>query len=95
MGRVRGDRFRAGQAVRAGGPRAASNRFIHSQLAVPVFGQVQRDVAAAVPGDPGGHGDEVAADGRAAGPGVESSGEAAGGAGQVMRNLRDLGKVPG
>jgi hypothetical protein len=49
-----------------------------------------------VPGDPGGHGDEVvAADGRAAGPGVESSGEAAGGAGQVMPNLRDLGKAPG
>jgi hypothetical protein len=51
---------------------------------VPAFGQVQGDVAAAVAGDAGGDGDQLAADGRAAGFGVEGAGQAAGGAGQVV-----------
>ena len=37
-------------------------------LAVPAVGQVQGEVAAAVPGDRGGHGDQVPADRR--GPGL-------------------------
>src|SRR5215467_11738644 len=39
-------------------------------LAVPACGQVQGEVAAAVPGDAGGDVDQVAADRRAARPGV-------------------------
>jgi len=53
-------------------------------LAVPAFGQVHGDVAAAVAGDAGGDGDQLAADGRAAGFRAEGVGQAAGGAGQVM-----------
>jgi len=46
-------------------------------LPVPAFGQVQRDVPAAVPGGAGGDVDEVAADGGAAGFGLVSrSGDA-------------------
>jgi hypothetical protein len=41
-------------------------------------------VAAAVAGDAGGDADQVPSDGRAAGPGVERSGQGAGGAGQVV-----------
>jgi hypothetical protein len=51
---------------------------------VPAFGQVHGDVAAAVACDAGGDGDQLAADGRAAGFGEEGAGQAAGGAGQVM-----------
>lgn len=50
----------------------------------PVFGQVQGDVAAAVPGQPGRDPDEVSADGGAAGFGVERRGEGSGGAEQVV-----------
>ena len=41
-------------------------------------------MAAAVAGDAGGHADQLAADGRVTGFGVEGPGQAAGGAGQVM-----------
>ena len=41
-------------------------------------------MAAAVAGDAGGDGDQLAADGRAAGSGVERPGQRAGGAGQVV-----------
>jgi hypothetical protein len=70
-------------------------------LAVPAFGQVHGDAAAAVAGGPGGDVDEVAADGDAAGSGVEGSGEGAGGAGQVVGDGRAgeprgvRGEVPG
>src|SRR5215467_10899077 len=55
-------------------------------LAVPALGQVQGEVAAAVPGDAGGDVDQVAADGRAARSGVSPGGEGAGGAGEVVRD---------
>ena len=47
-------------------------------LAVPAFGQVQRDVPAAVPGGPGGDVDEVTADGGAAGLAVGTAGQGSG-----------------
>src|SRR6516164_7674457 len=53
-------------------------------FAVPAFGQVQRDVAAAVPGGAGGDVDEVAADGGAAGLAVAEAGQGSGGAQQVV-----------
>jgi hypothetical protein len=52
-------------------------------LAVPAFGEVQGEVAAAVPGGARGHADEVAADGGASGFGVGQAGQGAGGAQQV------------
>ena len=55
-------------------------------FAVPAFGQVQRDVAVAVPGGAGGDVDQVAADGGAAGLGVGEAGQGAGGAQQVVRD---------
>ena len=58
-------------------------------LAVPAFGQVQGDVAAAVPGDAGGDVDQVAADGGAAGLGEGEAGQGSGGAQQVVRHGRD------
>ena len=45
--------------------------------AVPAFGQVQGDLAAAVPGGAGGEVDEVAADGSAAGFGIGEAGQGA------------------
>jgi hypothetical protein len=59
-------RVRAGQAAAAGGPQAA-NRCQPLVFTVPAFGQVERDVAAAGPGGPGGHADQVAAQRGAAG----------------------------
>ena len=53
-------------------------------FAVPAFGQVQGEVAAAVAGGAGGDVDEVAADGGAAGFGVAEAGQGAGGAQQVV-----------
>jgi hypothetical protein len=47
-------------------------------------GQVQGEVAAFVPGDAGGHGDEVAPQGGPAGAGVDGVGQAAEGAQQVV-----------
>ena len=58
-------------------------------VAVPAFGQVQGETAAAVAGGAGGDGDEVAADGGGAGPGVAAAGQGAGGAGQVVRDGGD------
>jgi len=54
--------------------------------AVPGFGQVQRDVAVAVPGGPGGDVDEITADGGAAGLAVGEAGQGSCGAQQVMRD---------
>jgi len=51
---------------------------------VPAFGQVQGDVAAAVPGGAGGDVDQVAADGGAAGLAVGQAGQGSGGAQQVV-----------
>jgi hypothetical protein len=51
---------------------------------VPAFGQVQRDVAAAVPGGAGGDGDQVAADGGAAGLAAGQAGQGSGGTQQVV-----------
>ena len=51
---------------------------------MPALGQVHGDVAAAVAGDTGSDGDQLAADGRATGFRAEAVGQAAGGAGQVM-----------
>ena len=48
-------------------------------LAVPAIGQVEREVASAVPGGAGGDGDQVAADGGAARFGVVAAGQGAGG----------------
>jgi hypothetical protein len=48
-----------------------------------VLGQVQHDVAASMAGQPGWDVDQVAAQGGAAGAGVEDRGESAGGAEQV------------
>ena len=58
-------------------------------LAVPAFGQVDGDVAAAVAGGTGGDGDQVTADRGAAGLGERAAGQRAGGAEQVMRHRRD------
>jgi hypothetical protein len=58
-------------------------------LAVPALGQVEGEVAAAVPGGAGGHGDQVAADGRGPGPGEVQGRQGAGGAQQVVRHGRD------
>jgi hypothetical protein len=58
-------------------------------LAVPALGQAKGDQAAAVAGGTGGDGDEVAADGGLAGPGVTAAGESAGGAQQVVRDGGD------
>ena len=55
-------------------------------LAVPAFGQVQREVAAAGPGGAGGDVDQVAAQRGAAGSGVGQAGQGAGGAQQVVRD---------
>ena len=49
-------------------------------------GQVQDEVPAAVAGGPGGHGDQVAADGGGPGPGVAGPGPGPGGAQQVVRH---------
>ena len=56
-------------------------------LAVPAFGQVQGELAAAVPGGTGGHGDQVAADGR--GPGLRERQAGQGAAGDVGEQLLD------
>jgi hypothetical protein len=55
-------------------------------LAVVACGQVEDEVSAAVAGDPGGHGDQVAADGGGPCPGVAGPGLGAGGAQQVVRH---------
>ena len=55
-------------------------------FAVPALGQVQCDVAAAVPGGAGGDVDQVAADGGAAGLAVGQAGQRPGGAQQVVRD---------
>ena len=47
-------------------------------VAVPAFGEVDGDVAAAVAGHAGGDADQLGADGRAAGPGVKRSRQRAG-----------------
>jgi hypothetical protein len=53
-------------------------------LTVPAFGQVQGEAAPAVAGGAAGDGDQVAADGGRAGPGVGAAGERAGGPDQVV-----------
>jgi hypothetical protein len=57
-------------------------------FAVPAFWQVQGEVATAVPGGAGGHADQVAADGGAAGLAVGEAGEGPGSAQQVVRDRR-------
>src|ERR1700722_14926381 len=70
-------------------------------LAVPVLGQVEGEVPAAVPGGAGGDRDQVPADRHGAGLGVEQAGQGAGGAQQVVGDGRDgqpggvRGEVPG
>ena len=64
-----GVRTGSGWSGRCGGRAAGGGEQVQPfVLAVPAFGQVQGDVAAAVPGGAGGDGDQVAADGR--GPGL-------------------------
>jgi hypothetical protein len=59
---------------------------------MPAFGQVHGDVAAAVAGDAGGDGDQLAADGRAADFGEEGAGQAAGGGlDRRRRRIRRVG----
>ena len=58
-------------------------------LAVPAFGQVQGEAAAAVADGPGGDGDQVAADRDGAGPAVAAAGQGAGGAQEVARDGGD------
>jgi hypothetical protein len=58
-------------------------------FAVVARGQVEDEVAAAVPGGACGEGDEVAADGGGAGLRVPAAGEGPGGAQQVVRHGRD------
>ena len=53
----------------------------------PVRGQVQHPAALRA-GDPGGHGDDLAAQGRAAGHGMLRAGQGAGGAEQVVGDRR-------
>ena len=55
-------------------------------FAVPGFGQVQRDVPAAVPGGAGGDVDEVTADGGAAGLAVGEAGQGPRSAQQFVRD---------
>jgi hypothetical protein len=55
-------------------------------LAVVAGGQVQDEVPAAVPGDAGGHGDQVAADAGGPCPGVAGPGAGSGGAQQIVRH---------
>jgi hypothetical protein len=64
-------------------------------LAVPAFGQVQGDVAAAAEGGAGGDVDEVAAQRGAAGVGAGQAGQRSGGAQQVVRDggAGDPGRV--
>jgi hypothetical protein len=66
-------------------------------LAVPAFGQVHGEVAAAVPGGARCDVDEVAAQGGAAGFGAGEAGQGAGGAQQVTGDgcERDPGGVRG
>jgi uncharacterized protein len=69
-------RLRAGRRpLRTGHPLA---------FVVPAFGQVQRDVPAAVPGRAGGDVDQVAAQRGAAGPGMGEAGQGPGGAKHIM-----------
>jgi len=58
-------------------------------LAVPAFGQMQGDVAAAVPGSSGGGRDQVAADRRGPGLRERQGRQGAGGAEEVVRHGRD------
>jgi hypothetical protein len=53
-------------------------------LAVPFFGQVQSNLAAAAAGEPGGDVDEAAAQCGAAGFGAGEAGQRSGGAQQVV-----------
>jgi hypothetical protein len=65
-------------------------------LVWPVGGQVEGDVAGS-PGDPGGHGDQLTAQGGGAGFGVKQAGQASGGAGEVVGDggQRQPGRVRG
>ena len=66
----------SGWSGRPGGRAAGGFEQVHPfGLAVPVFGQVQGDVASAVAGGPGGDGDEVAAQGGGPGPGEGQAGQ--------------------
>jgi hypothetical protein len=77
----------SGRSGRGGGRAAGGGeQGLPFVVAVPGFGQVQRDVAVAVPGGAGGDVDEVAADGGAAGLAVGQAGQGPGGAQQVMRD---------
>ena len=73
------DRVWAGQAAAAGGPQAASNRFIHSCSRCQPPGQVHGEMAAAVAGDAGGGTDKAGAQGGAAGFGAGEAGQGADG----------------
>jgi len=73
-----------GWSGRGGGWAAGGFEQVEPFLAVvPVLGEVHGEVAAAVAGDASRDGDELAADGGAAGPWVEAPGQGPGGAGQV------------
>ena len=64
-----------GWSGRCGGRAAGRSEEVQPfLLPVPAFGQVQGDVPAAVPGGAGGHGDQVAADGRGPGFGEGAAG---------------------
>jgi hypothetical protein len=66
-GRGRCGPVRGWSGRRGGRPAVGVEEVQPFVLAVPAFGQVQGEVAAAVPGGAGGDGDQVAADGRGAG----------------------------
>src|ERR1022692_987550 len=73
-----------GWSGRAGPGRAAGGleQVQPPGLPVPAAGQVQGEVGAAVPGDPGGEVDQAGPDGGAFGPGVAGGGPGAAGAGR-------------
>jgi len=87
-----------GWSGRLGGWAGGGFEQVHQLLfAVPVFGQVQGEVAVAVAGGAGGDVDQVAADGGAAGFGVGEAGQGPGGAQQVVADggQREPGRVGG
>ena len=70
-------------------PQAEADPVLPFMLAEAALGQVEGEVAADVPGDPGGNGDQVTADGRGPGLRERQAGQGAGGAEQVVRHGRD------
>ncbi len=75
----------SGWSGRGGGRPGGGLEQVHPfGLAVPVFGQVQGDVPAAVAGGAGGDVDQVAAQGDGSGFGEGEAGQGSGGAQQVV-----------